>query len=229
MLRIFLFLLLSATPALTMLSANGNSAPQPETQDASILEIFTDSTRIGHKGQCKIEIIKYMLNDDAYMLLKFYTRSYGRWYHQHTYHYETTTIQSLDPDISDYNNDGLNDITVISANAARGANEVRRLFIYDSTQQDLIAITNSEAFPNMRYNAQLDCIDAFLVHGTSSTVFAHLSGDSLRTFAVVGTTGDSVFVSTINRKGKEKIIYKGPYCCPYNRFSNFRPLQDGPE
>lgn len=222
----FILLLLAACWSYTLLSAPGN---MQEPEDVSILEVFTDSTRIGHSGQCKIEIIKYMLYDDTYMLLKFYTKSYDRWYHQHTYHYETTSIQSLEPDISDYNNDGLNDITVISANAARGANEVRRLFVYDSTRHQLIAIANSENFPNMQYNAQLDCIDAFLVHGTSSTVFARISGDSLRTFAYVGTTGDSVFVSTINRKGKEKLIYKGPYYCPYNRFSNFRPLQEDPE
>ncbi len=193
--------------------------------DAEILEVFTDSTTIGVKGQCKIEVVKHRIYEDAYLLIKFYTRSYGRWYLKDTYMYESTYLQGLEPDISDYNNDGLNDITIISATAARGANEVRRLFIYDKAYERLISITNSEAFPNMQYNPELDCIDAFLVHGTSTTVFAHIAGDSLQTFAQVDNTADSVFVSTISKNGKEKLIYKGTGDGPYTRYSNFRPLK----
>lgn len=194
--------------------------------DAQILEVFTDSTHIGVKGQCKIEIVKYTIYEDAYLLVKFYTRTgNSQWYLQDTYMYETTSLQALEPDISDYNNDGFNDITVISATAARGANEVRRLFIYDRKYNRLISIVNAEDFPNMQYNPELDCIDAFLVYGASTTVFAHIAGDSLKIFAQVANTADSVFVYVTGKKGKDKLIYKGPGAGPYIRHSNFRRLK----
>jgi len=32
-------------------------------------------------------------------------------------------------------------------------------------------MVNAEEYPNMLYNKELDCIDAFLIHGGTSTVF----------------------------------------------------------
>ncbi len=50
--------------------------------------------------------------------------------------------------LEDFNNDGIKDMTYVSAVAARGANEVRRLFIYDKKRDELVYIKNSEDYPN---------------------------------------------------------------------------------
>ena len=132
----------------------------------------------------------------------------------------------FEPNISDFNNDNFNDITIISGTAARGANEIRRLFIYDNQKQELISIVNSPDYPNMLYNKELDCIDAFLVYGGCSTVFLNIDGDSLKRFASVELF-DGLTVSTYDRKGKEKIIMTDKTNkAGYIRYKNFRPLKE---
>ena len=131
----------------------------------------------------------------------------------------------FDPNISDFNNDNFNDITFISGTAARGANEVRRLFIYENQEQKLISMVNSQDYPNMLYNKELDCIDAFLVYGGCSTVFLNIQGDSLKEFASV-ELNDGLTVSTYDKNGKENIILTDKTnkagCI---RYKNFRPLK----
>ena len=77
----------------------------------------------------------------------------------------------FEPNISDFNNDNFKDITFISGSAARGANEVRRLFIYDNQNRELISIVNSQNYPNMQYNKELNCIDAFIDRRNFYTFF----------------------------------------------------------
>jgi hypothetical protein len=196
-------------------------------QNTEIIETFSDSLNIGEKRNCKIEIVKHRVFDDTYLIVKFYTKGPKYWYHQNTYLYETTAQMGLDPSISDFNNDNLNDITIISATAARGANEVRRLFIYDEKEKQLISIVNSEEYPNMLYNSELDCIDAFLVHGGSSTVFAKIKGDSLKEFANVHND-DSRTVYEIDTFGNEKLIRRDTIIDSdnvYTRYKNYKPLK----
>ena len=118
------------------------------------------------------------------------------------------------------------DITFISGTAARGANEVRRLFIYDDQNKELISIVNSEDYPNMLYNKELDCIDAFLVYGGCSTVFLNIEGDSLKQFASV-ELNDGLTVSTYDQNGKQKIIKRDKTNkAGFVRYKNFRPLKE---
>lgn len=125
---------------------------------------------------------------------------------QNNYSYETTAPKGFEVDISDFNNDGFNDITFISGTAARGANEVRRLFLFDQNEQELVSIVNSPDYPNMLYNKELDCIDAFLVYGGCSTVFLNIDGDSLKEFASV-KLDNGLTVSTYDKNGRERIIF----------------------
>ena len=99
--------------------------------DTEIIETFTDSIKIGEKGKSKIEIIKHRVFENTYVIVKFYTKGQTSWFIQNTYLYECDALMDLEPNISDFNNDKFNDITFISLTAARSANEVRRLFIYD--------------------------------------------------------------------------------------------------
>lgn len=203
-----------------------------DTLNTQILEAFVDSLNIGEKGKCKIELIKHRVFDDNYVIIKFYIKGRNTikdpetWMVQNNYCYETTALMEFEPNISDFNNDNFNDITFISGTAARGANEVRRLFIYDYQKQDLISIVNSQDYPNMLYNKELDCIDAFLVYGGCSTVFLNIQGDSLKEFASVELF-DGLTVTTYDKKGKEKIIFKDTANkAGYIRYKNFRPLKE---
>ncbi len=196
-------------------------------KETEIIETFVDSTKIGIKGKSKIKIVKHRVLDETYLIIKFYTKGPNYWIIQNTYLYETDALMNLNPNISDFNNDKLNDITFISGTAARGANEIRRLFIFDESKNELISIVNSQDYPNMLYNDELNCIDAFLIYGGSSTVFAHIKGDSLIEFGSVHND-NCRFVYEIDKNGKEKLLQKDTIIDGegvYVRYKNFKPLK----
>ncbi|MCB9261283.1 MAG: hypothetical protein H6607_02750 [Flavobacteriales bacterium] len=197
-----------------------------------IIDTFIDSLNIGEKGKCKVQLIRHRVYDDIYVIVKFYIKGRNTikdpetWMIQNNYSYETTSLMGFEANISDFNNDGFNDITFISGTAARGANEIRRLFIFDQQNQELISMVNSQNYPNMLYNKQLDCIDAFLVYGGSSTVFLRINGDSLREFASVEAM-DGITVREFDKNGKEKIIFEDTTNkANYIRFKTYKPLKE---
>ena len=151
-----------------------------------IKEFFTDSLNIGRRSFNKIELSRYRTAADSnYVVIKFYSKQGGSWKLRNEFHFEKDGVADCDTKLSDFNNDGLDDMTYVSAIAARGANEVRRLFIYDKNKDRLVLMKNSEQYPNMLYNRELNCIDAFLVYGGCSTVFLKINADSLKEFANV--------------------------------------------
>lgn len=191
-----------------------------------IEELFIDSSTIGRKNQNKVEVYNYSKTDSTYIDIKFYSKQLNNWKLNQTIHFVKDDITGCDTRLSDFNNDGLNDMTIVSALAARGANEVRRLFIYDKVTDKLIEMKNSENYPNMLYNGDLNCIDAFLVYGGSSTVFLKISGDSLMEFARVDAM-DGITVWEYDKKGKEKIIFQDTTNkATYIRFKNYKPLKE---
>lgn len=202
------------------------------TSTTEILETYVDSLNIGRKGKCKIELIKHRVYDDIYVIIKFFikgrntTKDPETWMTQNSYCYETTAIMSFEPNLSDFNNDNFNDFTFVSGTAARGANEVRRLFIYDDKKQELISMVNSQDYPNMLYNKELQCVDAFLVYGGSSTVFLRIKGDSLKEFASVEAF-EGITVREFDKNGKEKIIYQDTANkASYIRYRTYKPLKE---
>ncbi len=208
--------------------------PQVENVNTEIIESFVDSINIGEKGKCKVELIKHRVYDHNYVTVKFYIKGRNTtndsyiWMIQNNYAFETNALMSFEPNILDFNNDKYNDITFISGNAARGGNEVRRLFIYDNKKQELISIINSQDFPNIRYNKELDCVDAFLMHSGSSTVFARIKNDSLIEFASVHNDNYRT-VYEIDKFGKEKQLRKEKIIDNdkiYIRYSNYKPLKE---
>lgn len=203
-----------------------------DTAKTEIIETFVDSVNVGEKGKCKIELIKHRVYDDNFIIIKFYikgrhtTQTPETWMNTNTYSYETNAMMGFQPNISDFNNDNFNDISFISGTAARGANEIRRLFIYDKQAKYLILIVNAQDYPNMLYNKELNCIDAFLVHGGCSTVFLNIEGDSLKEFASVELV-DSLIITTYDKRGKPKIKKQSiTNEAPYTRYKNFNPLKE---
>ena len=188
-------------------------------------EFFADSVNIGRKKYNKIELARYRNSDSSWVIIKFYSKSKEkRWILKQVFRFEKDDIRGCEMELSDFNNDGLKDMTYISDVAARGANEVRRLFIYDKSRDKLLYMKNSEDYPNMLYNKKLNCIDAFLVYGGCSTVFLRIKGDSLVEFAAVEADND-LRVYEIDNKGNRKLISeKKDTKLHYIRFTNYKPL-----
>ena len=225
---IILIFILSCTASPTDNEIKHVSAANTTNTNTEIIETFVDSLNIGEKGKNKVELIKHRVFDDTYVIVKFYRKATvpNRWYNANTYIVQCNAMQGLLPNITDFNNDNFNDITFISAQAARGANEVRRLFVYDDYERALISIVNSEDYPNMLYNKELNCIDAFLFHGGTSTVFARIKGDSLKEFASVHNDSHRT-VYEVDKFGKDKLLRRDKINPEdvYIRYINYKPLK----
>lgn len=225
---IILIFILSCTASPTDNEIKDVSIADTTNTNTEIIETFVDSLNIGEKGKNKVELIKHRVFDDTYVIVKFYRKATvpNRWYNANTYIVQCNAMQGLLPNITDFNNDNFNDITFISAQAARGANEVRRLFVYDDYERALISIVNSEDYPNMRYNKELNCIDAFLFHGGTSTVFARIKGDSLKEFASVHNDSHRT-VYEVDKFGKDKLLRRDKINPEdvYIRYINYKPLK----
>jgi hypothetical protein len=165
----------------TSCQSNEKNKVITESQDFNKpVEFYSDSINIGRKSYNKIELSLYKTDDSTFVIINFYSKQSGKWVLKTKFEFPKDGITGLDTKLSEFNNDNFNDMTYISAVAARGANEIRRLFLYDKDSDQLILLKNSEKYPNLRYNKELNCIDAFLVSGGCSTVFLTISKDSLK-------------------------------------------------
>jgi len=170
-------------------------------------ESFSNETDIGRRRKNKVEIRCVNHNDRAEAEIEFYSLSGTReWTRKQSLRFENLNYAGCDPQISDFNNDGYKDITFISGQAARGANEIRTLLIYDSKKDELIHVKNSADYPNLAYNKRLNCIDAWAVHGATTTIFLKLEGDMLREFASVDTGAERIV--TITRRSGERVVIR---------------------
>lgn len=202
---------------------------QLPVSNGEIREFFADSLHIGKKSHNKIELTLYHTDDTTYVVIKFYAKQNGKWQLRNKYEFEKDALTGCDPQLQDFNNDKLSDMTYHSAVAARGANDVRKLFIYDKVSDRLIYIKNSEEYPNLQYNRELKCIDAFMVYGGCMTAFLKLEGSRLRMFASVELS-DGLTVREYNGKGVEKIIFTDPNNpAGYVRYKNYKPLKEWEE
>ncbi len=199
----------------------GAAFPQVDIQ---LKEFFVDSTTVGKKGMNKLQLSRYSMADSNYVVIQFFSKRQNKWELRNEFDFSKDDIIACDTKIIDFNNDGLKDMTYISAVAARSANEVRRLFIYNRIYDSLIYIKNSEDYPNMQYNKTLNCIDAMLFHGSSTNVFLRLHNDELREFATINADNELV-VSEYDKDGNETVIYrKKRNKAFYVRYKNYKPL-----
>jgi hypothetical protein len=189
-------------------------------------EIFIDSVNVGRKREDRIDILKYKISDSMYVVINFYSKNNNKWKLINEYKFKKDYLSGIDPVIIDFNGDGLNDVTYVSDVAARGSNEIRRLFIYRRESNDIMLVKNSEDYPNMLYNNELNCIDAFLVHGGCTTVFLKLVNDSLKATASVELS-DSVYIKTYDECGREKSeVIRAAGDDEFVRYKNFNPLEE---
>lgn len=199
---------------------------EEKTPNEFLIEHFVDSINIGIKNNNKIELYHYKtIEDSSYVIIKFYSKQNQKWILKNKYEFEKDVFTAIDTKLNDFNNDSLNDVTYLSNVAARGGNEVRRLFIYDNENDQLKFIKNSENYPNMLYNKELNCIDSWIIYGGCSTVFLEIKGDSLREFASVNIF-NGLSVVSFDEFGNESYILEDPnYLGVYERFINYNPIE----
>lgn len=194
--------------------------------ESTILEEhYVDSLLIGKKGGYKLDFRKYR-DDSVYVNINIYRKNGAEWRHVQNFNFLKDGILSADVEIKDFNNDGFIDFTFKSAIAARGANEIRKLFIFDRAGEKFVYIKNSEDYPNIRYNKDLDCIDGFRVYGGCETVFARIDADSLKEFASVELFDERLIVTTTDESCKRREIRNEKAEESYKRFKTYSPLAE---
>lgn len=217
--------------SIIILSSCGKKLQQPDKKLDNTLvgkpeEHYIDSTNIGISGMYKVDFKKFRSDDSIYVEVILYHRDKSNWKLTQKLHFIKDGILSCDVEIKDFNNDGLRDLTFVSSIAARGANEIRKLLIFDKDTGKFRDIKNAEDFPNLRYNETLNCIDAFRVYGGTQSVFAKIVGDSLREFASIELFDNRITIKTVEADGSENILRDAEYSANYIRFSNFKPLEE---
>jgi len=202
------------------------TVPKAEANTEVLVEYFVDSAKIGQKGKNKIELIHNKIGDSNYVKIIFWAKQQGKWVEKNKFEFPKDNILSSDVNVSDFNHDGFGDVTYISDRAARMANEVRKLFIYNKSKDELTYIVNSEDYPNMLYNKELNCIDAFLVHGGSSTVFLKIKGNKLKPFASVELFQGLRVVEYDNNEKEHLLLEDSTSELILTRFKNYKPLKE---
>src|SRR4051812_15379823 len=98
---------------------------------AELEERYIDSTNIGIPKKYKFDLKKFRTPDSNYVDIHLYERKNGGWILKQQLHFTKDGVLSCDPEFNDFNNDGFNDVTFRSMIAARGANIIRKLLIFD--------------------------------------------------------------------------------------------------
>lgn len=88
-------------------------------------------------------------------------------------------VAGCEPYLYDYNGDGYLDYSFISDIAARGANEIRTVFIYNPVDRRFFHLKNSDHYPNLIYNFKMKCLDGWAFHGGTTQYILELDSDSL--------------------------------------------------
>lgn len=91
--------------------------------------------------------------------------------------FSSTTLLGPDFQFEDFNFDGIKDLTIRSEEALRGANDIRRLFLYSN--DGIFEVKNAEWFPNLTTTPNQRLIRSWIFTGNNTTVFLHLQEDSL--------------------------------------------------
>lgn len=204
-------------------------------------EKFADSLNVGLRGKTKVEIEKFRNDNtqDNLIILNFYQRdsiwdfkkqknTENIWKQTNRFYFDKDGIIGIDAEISDFNNDGYKDFVYESGIAARGGNIIKTLFIYNPKNKNFVHIKNSDKYPNLSFNSNLNCINSLILTGSVTTCFLRLKQDSIIEFARVDVS-DKILVEERDSSGKFKIIeekkFKGNDDDFYSGYSNYKPLE----
>lgn len=188
----------------------------------SVTEIYIDSNTIGIKGLHKLEVKRIKGKDSIYAAILFSEKINNNWKIKQHFICEKDGVTGCFPIIKDYNNDGYYDFSYVSGIAARGANEIRTLFIFE--KDSLMLIRNSALYPNIKYNVDIDCIEATAYYGGYTCYFLKLKQDSLALFASVDHFEDIREVNLYDANEKQISIKRDSFNMRKKGFTFYKSL-----
>nr|WP_199161841.1 hypothetical protein [Elizabethkingia sp. ASV34] len=191
-------------------------------------EFFSDSKTLIKPRKYKINITQKSSKTGSVVVLNLFRKSGNKWsiIQSGSFKKQTDFPLFVTTD-EDLNNDGYNDLKISYAQAARGANEIEKLFIFNPKTQKLTEILNSQEYPNLHYNARRNCITSYMFYGGNATYFLHIKQNKLEGFGKVKFSNDSIYSYKIKNK-KEILLKKEAYKSNDGAvfFSNFDPVEE---
>ncbi|MCL1668138.1 hypothetical protein M2T82_08705 [Elizabethkingia ursingii] len=191
-------------------------------------ELFSDSKTVIKPGKYKINITQRNNKTESVVSFDLFRKSGNKWSKiQNGSFKKPSDLPLFITTDEDLNNDGYNDLKISYAQAARGANEIEKLLIFNPKTQKLIEIINSQEYPNLHYNARRNCITSYMFYGGNATYFLHIKQNKLEGFGKVEFSNDSIYSYKIKNK-KEVLLKKQAYKSNDGAvfFSNFDPVEE---
>ena len=175
--------------------------------------VFMDSTTIDKKGNFKLEIAEYADSLNEIVNISLFEKQQGNWVsiQQINDTLDEEMHGRLDPDLIDINGQGWIDLNFKYLLPFRGANEVRKHYLFDRHAKQFTPIINSIDYSNLSYNEELDCFQSCAVFGGFATIFFQLDSDSLREFASIVMSDGQRVVTVTDKEGYQSIISEIPY------------------
>lgn len=167
-------------------------------QSTEVLESYSDTIELKKGGFYIVDLTRVKSKEhNGHLVNVTFTHDLGNGgILIDAYDIDKDPVIGCEPNKYDYNGDGHLDYSFVSNMAARGANEVRTIFIFDPNKNSFIHIKNSEQYPNLTFNPKLKCLDALAFHGGTTQSFLRLESDSL------------ILMYTIDVHGKERVLSK---------------------
>jgi hypothetical protein len=191
-------------------------------------EAFADSTKIAKPGNYKIEILQKTIDTSTTVTFSLFQKNGNHWNNVQIFNLKKDCSVPMLTEIKDFNNDGYNDLTIHYSTAARGANDIRKLFIFLKNKNKFIEVKNSDQYPNLFYNNKLNCICALSVYSGFTTHFLQLKKDSLAEFAKVDCV-DGEVQSYLVKNDKQILLKSKKYDGENDfmiTFSNYDPIEE---
>lgn len=91
---------------------------------------------------------------------------------------DSLNCQTQSVELTDYNNDGIEDILIHNTSSAR-SNESYYLYLVNNTNNKLQKIRNFEKIPNPTFDSENNIITNYVLSGVNYTDFYKISGDSV--------------------------------------------------
>ncbi|MHC6200284.1 XAC2610-related protein [Elizabethkingia miricola] len=144
-------------------------------------EFFSDSKTLIKPRKYKINITQKSSKAGSVVVFNLFRKSGNKWsiIQSGSFKKQTDFPLFVTTD-EDLNNDGYNDLKISYAQAARGANEIEKLFIFNPKTQKLTEILNSQEYPNLHYNARRNCITSYMFYGGNATTSCILNKTNWR-------------------------------------------------
>jgi len=190
--------------ALVLVSAF-QSCSQKETdiqEDTyELVEIFADSTEIGNTGLHKVELAKYINTekDSSFITMKLFMKKNNNWLLVQNDTIPSNSLTKLNPEIKDYNSDGLQDLIFCSDIAANLANAEYTILLFMKNSNRLEPIGKGW---NMTYSETLKMFREKYISSTTYSRFFKIQGDSLTKVFEIDLAPTHEYITEFGDDGK---------------------------